>query len=81
MRDNTPFLESLGRRVRDSRKELGLTLQSLADRMDMSKTGLWQIEQGKSEPGAGTLWRLSRALQCSIDYLVAGETDGPTMEA
>lgn len=67
------FLESLGGRVRVRRGILGLTMEELASRMDMSKTGLWQIEKGRSMPGAGTLWRLSIQLRCSIDWIVTGK--------
>jgi transcriptional regulator with XRE-family HTH domain len=74
-RDNAEYVAELGRRVRLMRKFGGLTLDNLADRTDMSKTGIWQIEQGRSEPSASTLLRLSLALNCSVEYLVKGDIE------
>lgn len=68
----TPFSEAMGLRTKDRRNELRLSLDDLAERTELSKTGLWQIEKGRSIPGAGTLWRLSRALRMSIDAIVIG---------
>lgn len=72
-RDNELFLQAMGERIADARRSKRLTLKALADQTDMSQAGLHQIEHGKSEPGASTLWRLSRALGVTIDYLVKGE--------
>lgn len=68
-----PFLRALGGRVRERREGLNLTLDDLAGRCGLSKAGIWQIEQGNSVPGAGTLWRLSRALKVTIDWIVKGD--------
>jgi XRE family transcriptional regulator, regulator of sulfur utilization len=72
VKDATPFLKSLGSRVREQRTALRLSIDKLADATDLSKTHLWQIERGESCPGAAVLWRLSRALRVSIDWIVAG---------
>lgn len=73
MRDNAEFLAGIGSRVRELRIGGGYSLDALAATTDMSKAGIWQIEKGRSEPGAGTLYRLSIALQCTADYLLRGE--------
>ncbi len=72
-RDNEPFRLALGARIRALRNLGQISLDELARRCDLSKTGLWQIETGRTEPRAGTLWRLSRALRVSIDWLVTGK--------
>lgn len=69
------FLLGIGERLRLLRTELGLSLDMLAANTDLSKTGLWQIEKGRQEPGARVLLRLSIALRCTVDYLLRG--DGP----
>ena len=66
------FSIGLGQRIREARHAARMSLDQLAVITCMSKAGLWQIEQGHSSPGAGTLWRLSRALRISIDYMVSG---------
>jgi transcriptional regulator with XRE-family HTH domain len=71
--DNEGFRFAIGKRVKAMRKEHGLSLDTLAANTDMSKAGIWQIERGRSEPGAATLLRLSIALRCTIDYLVKGD--------
>jgi transcriptional regulator with XRE-family HTH domain len=38
--------------------------------VEMSKTGLWQIEKGLSEPSAGSILRLCRVLGLSADVLL-----------
>jgi transcriptional regulator with XRE-family HTH domain len=67
------FLLEIGRRVRERRRALGLTLRGLEDCTDLCNAFLSQVETGQSEPGAATLWRLSRALGVSIDWIVTGE--------
>lgn len=68
-----PFMRALGARVQASRKCMNWTLRQLGERVGMSQSGIFQIEHGTSMPGAGTLWRLSRALQVSIDWIVTGK--------
>lgn len=72
-RPSEQFLAGIGRRLRAAREDRRLSLDDLASLTDQSKTGLWQIEKGRTEPGAGTLARLSKALGVSIDWLVLGE--------
>jgi transcriptional regulator with XRE-family HTH domain len=49
---------------------MAMSLDELANRSGMSKTGLWQIEKGKSEPGAQTIVAIARALDLTSDYLL-----------
>jgi transcriptional regulator with XRE-family HTH domain len=62
--------ERIGLRVRRRRAELRYSLADLAGRTELSKTHLWQVEQGRSEPGAGVIVRLCRALGVSADWLL-----------
>lgn len=74
MTETTPFLEAIGQRILRRRQELRLSLSELAYITELSKAHVWAIEKGRSHPGAGTLWRLSRALRVEIDYLIAGQS-------
>lgn len=73
--DRDDFKAGIGRRMKAARVEIGLSLDDLAAATDMSKTALWQIETGQTEPKASTLLRLSIQLRCSIDYLVRGDDE------
>jgi transcriptional regulator with XRE-family HTH domain len=64
-------------RLQARRKSLGLTLDALAAKAGMSKTGLWQLDTGKSFPDADTLLKLGQALGVSLDWLM-GMADDPS---
>ncbi len=64
------FLAALGERLRVTRCSKGLSQDQLAEAAGMSKTGLWQIEKGHSEPGAKTIVALAKALDVTTDYLL-----------
>lgn len=67
------FLPALGRRLRALRQSRGLSLDALATRAGMSKTGIWDIEKGKHEPMAWTLVTLANVLGVTTDYLLLRE--------
>jgi transcriptional regulator with XRE-family HTH domain len=62
---------SLAQRVRDFRYTKGWGPDELANRAEISRTALYQIESGKTElPRAGTLRRIALALDVSMDTLL-----------
>lgn len=66
---------TLAKRVRDCRYAKGWGPDELASRAEISRTALYQIESGKTElPRAGTLRRIAKALDVSIDVLL-GNSD------
>jgi len=66
---------TLAKRVRDCRYAKGWGPDELASRAEISRTALYQIESGKTElPRAGTLRRIAKALDVSIDVLL-GNTE------
>lgn len=64
------YLKLVGQRIRSARCSKGLGLDALAEKAHMSKTGLWQIENGHSEPMARTLVALANALEVTTDFLL-----------
>jgi DNA-binding XRE family transcriptional regulator len=68
--DHPDYLGLIGKRLRTLRMARGWSLDTLAAKVGMSKTGLWQIEKGRSEPMARTLVSLANALNVTIDYLL-----------
>jgi len=62
---------NLSKRIRDCRYSKGWGPDELASRAEISRTALYQIECGKTEtPRAGTLRRIARALDVSIEVLL-----------
>ena len=71
--DKAEWLLAVGRRIRSLREAQKLSQEGLADRCGMSKTGIWQIEKGQSEPGAMTVALLAEALKTTADHLLLME--------
>ena len=59
--------------IRAAREARGWSLDSLATRIEISKTHLWQIEKGKSIPSVAILARLCKAFELRADYLLFDE--------
>lgn len=69
---------TLADRIRDFRYIKGWGPDELAQRADISRTALYQIECGKTEtPRASTLRRIARALEIPIERLLGCEFQGP----
>jgi HTH-type transcriptional regulator, quorum sensing regulator NprR len=64
----------LGRRIRQARQELGLTLAAVAGD-DFSRAFLNQIELGHARPSTRTLGIIARRLQRPIDYFLEDPGD------
>jgi transcriptional regulator with XRE-family HTH domain len=64
---------SLAKRIQDERKRAGLTLDQLAEKSDISKTYLWELEQdetGQKKPSADVLLKIANALSVTISDLL-----------
>ena len=56
------FLDSLAKRIADLRKTHGMTQEKLADKADIDRVALANIETGKRRPTVTTVYKISRAL-------------------
>ena len=64
---------SLAERLRDARKQAGMTLEQLALAAGISKTYLWELEHdtgGRKRPSADVLLRIAEALNTTIAELL-----------
>lgn len=64
---------SVAERIRESRKEAGMTLEELAAKAGVSKTYLWELEHDKSgekKPSAEVLLKIASALSTTIGHLL-----------
>jgi transcriptional regulator with XRE-family HTH domain len=67
---------SLAQRIRDFRYSKGWGPDELANRAEISRTALYQIESGKTElPRAGTLRRIAVALEIPMEELLGSGTE------
>lgn len=63
-------LSFLGMKIKAERKEQGLTLEALAEKVGISRNFLWEIEAGRKAPALPTLYNLGATLNISVDYLL-----------
>lgn len=71
---------SMAKRCRDLREKRDLSLQTVADRAGLSKSHVWELEQGRSRnPTVDTAVRLARAFGVSLDYMTGLSSDAPTL--
>ncbi|MCL4873557.1 helix-turn-helix domain-containing protein [bacterium] len=66
-------LISVGDRIKYIRTQKKLTLEQLADKAEISKSFLWDIENDRSDIGGEKLLRIANVLGASLDYLLRGE--------
>ena len=62
---------SIGRRVADGRRRLGISQDQLAILSGASKGTIVQIEQGKANPNITSICRIAVALRVSVEELVS----------
>jgi len=68
---------SIGRRIEERRRILGLTREGLATRTNPPMSGkyLWEIETGRKKMSADMLRRLAVALNVTADWLLGLSID------
>ena len=67
----------LGKTVQRLRKAYNLSLSELAEQSGVAKSIISQIERNETNPTLATIWRISQALDVSIDRVLAAEDDDP----
>lgn len=70
-------MTDIGNRIRDRRKELGLTQTDIHEKCGIASGALSQMECGNRTPSALTLYKLSTALDCTTDWLITGFSMNP----
>ena len=64
-------------RIKELRKEKGLTLRELSQKVGVTDSALSQFENGKKHPKGKTLINLALALDTTVEYLLE-QTNDPT---
>lgn len=65
-------MDSIGNRIRERRKELKLTQTDMHRECGITSGALSQIENGNRVPSAIAFYSISKALNCSMEYLMTG---------
>nr|3JXB_C Chain C, Repressor protein C2 [Lederbergvirus P22]3JXB_D Chain D, Repressor protein C2 [Lederbergvirus P22]3JXC_L Chain L, Repressor protein C2 [Lederbergvirus P22]3JXC_R Chain R, Repressor protein C2 [Lederbergvirus P22]3JXD_L Chain L, Repressor protein C2 [Lederbergvirus P22]3JXD_R Chain R, Repressor protein C2 [Lederbergvirus P22] len=63
----------MGERIRARRKKLKIRQAALGKMVGVSNVAISQWERSETEPNGENLLALSKALQCSPDYLLKGD--------
>lgn len=72
----------LGERIRKLRQAKGLTLEGLAEKVNSSKSYIWEIEnKAVARPSAEKLRLIAMALDTTSDFLVAADQVDAVSEA
>ncbi|MCM1339959.1 MAG: helix-turn-helix transcriptional regulator [Muribaculaceae bacterium] len=66
---NDGFYKNLGKNIKSRRKELGLTQQDLADRLNLSLNFVGKIEVAFSKPSLDTLIEIANVLDTTVSEL------------
>jgi transcriptional regulator with XRE-family HTH domain len=72
MRKRDPILAAFGRSLRARRDAKGLSQEQLAERADLDRTYISDIERGTRNPGIKNVVRLARALGIPTAKLLEG---------
>ncbi len=72
----------MGAFIKQRRKLLGLTLEGLAEKIDSSKSYVWELENGRRpEPSLWSVLGLCNGLQCSMNDLLGRDVSQPEYTA
>lgn len=67
----------IGEKIKQRRKELGLSLRELAEKVDLTASFLSQIERDQASPSIDSLRKISQALSVPMFYFLL-EQDAPS---
>lgn len=68
-KEQEKFLKKFGGRVADVRRQRNITQEKLADMVDLHRTYIGFIEQGKRNPSIGNIQKIAKALKVSLPEL------------
>src|ERR671933_1016587 len=70
----------LGKTIQRLRKAYNLSLSELSEQSGVAKSIISQIERNETNPTLATIWRLSQALDVSIERVLAAGDEEPFIE-
>lgn len=70
----------LGKTIQRLRKAYNLSLSELSEQSGVAKSIISQIERNETNPTLATIWRLSQALDVSVDRFLGQADDAPFVQ-
>jgi transcriptional regulator with XRE-family HTH domain len=70
----------LGKNIQRLRKAYNLSLSELSEQSGVAKSIISQIERNETNPTLATIWRLSQALDVSVDRFLGQTEDAPFVQ-
>lgn len=67
--NDDPSLAILGQRIRQKRKQLGLTQEELAHKADLDRSYVGGVERGERNISFSVLCQISSSLECDVATL------------
>lgn len=68
-------METIGDRIREKRKQLGLTQLELAEKLNVTDRAVSKWEQGEGDPSVSLLPEIARIFDITLDYLMTGKQE------
>jgi len=78
--DEAAYSPELGKTIQRLRKAYNLSLGELSEQSGVAKSIISQIERNETNPTLATVWRLSQALDTTIDQVLALEEHSNIIE-
>lgn len=72
---NNKELNTIGARIRDCRKEMGYSQETLASMLYMKKTTICKYEKDQHDIPSSVVIELAKALHTTPNYLLLGDVD------
>jgi transcriptional regulator with XRE-family HTH domain len=69
-----PGSEHLGKTIQRLRKAYNMSLGDLSEQSGVAKSIISQIERNETNPTIGTVWRLTHALDTTVDEVLKSDT-------
>jgi len=70
-------MRTIAEKIKEAREMLGISQETLAERIDVSKRSVTAYETGNAKPRGTTTRKLARALNVSLNYLLNDEIEDP----
>ncbi len=70
----SPGSEHLGKTIQRLRKAYNMSLGDLSEQSGVAKSIISQIERNETNPTIGTVWRLTHALDTTVDEVLKSDT-------
>lgn len=72
-------MNNIGDRIKQKRKELGLTQAELGEKLNITDRAVSKWEQGEGDPNLSIIPDIAKVLGVSLDYLLLGKEEEPTI--